>query len=254
MCNILSKDELSQFESNGFLIVRNMVSREFCDQILSVTNEQLAAAVEPVEYEADVQYPGAPATRDDVGGRTIRRLKSAVGRHPVFMEWLMEIALKERLSQLVGPEPVCPLAHHNCVMTKQPDFSSSTGWHQDIRYWSFERRELVSVWLPLVNETVENGCLRVIPGSHRMTFEAHQFDENKFFRDDLPENQAAIESAVNVELSPGDVLFFHCRTLHAAGQNLTRTTKYALVLTFRPADNPPIPGSRSASMPEILLH
>ncbi|HAW32834.1 MAG TPA: phytanoyl-CoA dioxygenase, partial [Planctomycetaceae bacterium] len=96
-------------------------------------------------------------------------------------------ALVNRLSQLLGPDYVMPLAHHNCIMTKQPEFSSDTMWHQDIRFWSFERRELISVWVALGEENTDNGCLKVIPGTHRMTFEPHRLDERIFLRPDLPE-------------------------------------------------------------------
>jgi phytanoyl-CoA hydroxylase len=138
-------------------------------------------------------------------------------------------------------------------MTKQPEFSSDTGWHQDIRYWSFTRPELVSVWLALGAETLDNGCLHLIPGSHRMTFERHRFDEDLFFRPDLPENSHLISTKIAAELSPGDVLFFHGRTFHAASRNFTPNPKFSVVFTVRPADNPPLPGTRSASMPELLI-
>ncbi len=187
------------------------------------------------------------------GGRTVRRLKNALCRHPAFSEWLSQPSLVNRLRQLLGPELVIPLAHHNCIMTKQPEFSSDTGWHQDIRYWSFTRPELVSVWLALGPETKQNGCLHLIPGTHLLTFERHRFDEDLFLRPDLLENVPLIESQVPAELEPGDVLFFHCRTFHAASRNYTLDPKFSVVFTVRPADNPPLPGTRSASMPELLI-
>ena len=55
-------------------------------------------------------------------------------------------------------------------------------------------------------------------------------------------------------LEPGDVLFFHCKTLHAATRNHTEQTKFSVVFTFRGADNPPRAGSRSAESPELLVH
>ena len=69
----------------------------------------------------------------------------------------------------------------------------------------------------------------------------------------MPENQVLIDTAVNAELEPGDVLFFHCCTLHSASRNFSQQTKYSAVFTFRPADNRPLAGTRSAAMPELLL-
>lgn len=243
-----------QFEEQGFSIVRQMASRELVDRMLMVTQRGLDEQIAPLEYEADLGYPGAPMDRVAPGGGTVRRLKQAHSRDYVFTQWLLSSQLRQCLEQLLGPELVCPLAHHNCIMTKEPQFSSDTGWHQDIRYWSFERPDLVSVWLALGREQVSNGCLQLVPGSHRMTFGQHQFNAELFFRDDLPENEQILERRIFAELEPGDVLLFHCRTLHAATRNLTDQTKYAVVFTFRAADNPPRPGTRSAESPELLLH
>jgi phytanoyl-CoA hydroxylase len=248
-----SADEVAQFRRAGFVIARGLAGPEICRQMMECTQATLAAPFGPVEYEADLHYPGAPGSRAAAGGDTIRRLKEAHGRHPVFTQFVSQPSLVLRLQQLLGPQVVMPLAHHNCVMTKQPRYSSETGWHQDIRYWSFARPELVSVWLALGRETPENGCLYVIPGTHTLAISRDRLDEALFLRAELAENAALIAQKVPAGLEPGDVLFFHCRTFHAAGRNRTNETKYSVVFTFRPADNPPSPGTRSASLPELLL-
>jgi len=86
-----------------------------------------------------------------------------------------------------------------------------------------------------------------------MMFTSERFDDAKFFRADLPENQELIRTAVSPELKAGDVVFFHCNTLHSAGQNLTDDVKFSLVYTYHGASNLPLPGSRSASKPEVVL-
>ena len=252
-CPTFSDDDLRFFHENGYVICRGLVDREACELMLDVVRTDVLHKREPFEYEADVHYPGAPETRSSLGGMTIRRLKLAHSRDPVFHNWLTSEPLLDRLRRILGPKVVCPLGHHNCVMTKQPRFSSDTGWHQDIRYWSFSNTNLVSSWLALGTENEKNGCLRVIPGSHRMTFQADQFDEEKFFRADHPVNEELIRGAQFVELKQGDVLLFHALTLHAASRNYTDQTKYAAVFTFRSLDNPPISGTRSAKSGELLL-
>jgi phytanoyl-CoA hydroxylase len=248
-----SADELAAFQRDGFVIARELADAELVQRMRSVTDRALQEECGPIEYEADLQYPGAPVSKAEHGGGTVRRLKQAHSRGYVFTEWLLDAGLNRRLRQLLGNAVVCPLAHHNCVMTKHPDFSSDTGWHQDIRYWSYQRPELISVWLALVPENERNGCLQVIPGSQRWSIRPEQLDQASFFRSDLAENQALIAGKRFVELQPGDVLFFHARTLHAASRNDTHETKYSVVFTFRPADNPPLPGSRSAASPELIL-
>ncbi|WP_437204398.1 phytanoyl-CoA dioxygenase family protein [Planctomicrobium sp. SH664] len=248
-----TSEELQNFHQQGYAIVRGLSPETLRQRMLEVTKAGVQQVIEPVEYEADLKYPGAPASALGEGGRTIRRLKQALSRDISFVNWVQHPGVVGRLKQLLGPNVVCPLAHHNCIMTKEPRFSSDTGWHQDIRYWSYTRPELISVWLALGPERAENGCLQLIPGSHRAQYSKQAFDEAVFFRDDLPENQQVLSQRILAELNPGDVLFFHCRTLHAATRNRTQDTKFSVVFTFRGLDNPPLPGSRSASAPELLI-
>jgi phytanoyl-CoA hydroxylase len=246
-------EELAAFHRDGYIIARNLAGVDLCRRMRDVVAEHLANRIEPIEYEADLHYPGAPESREAVGGQTPRRLKAAHARGIPFSEWLDDPKLVGRLRQIFSGDVVMPLAHHNCIMTKEPRYSSDTGWHQDVRYWSFTRPELVSVWLALGPEIPENGSLKLIPGTHRLTIRPEQLDSEKFLRNDLPENQALIARSIDARLDEGDVLFFHCRTFHAASRNFTSQSKFSVVFTFRPADNPPLPGSRSASQPELLL-
>ena len=136
-------------------------------------------------------------------------------------------------------------------MTKQPGFSSVTRWHQDIRYWHFDRQDLISVWSALGEESKKNGCLRVLPGSHRWNLDPGQFDAARFLRSDLDSNKALLKTAQAVQLNPGDVLFFHARLFHAASRNTSSETKYLLVYTYHEASNAPIESTRSAQFPSI---
>jgi len=249
-----SAAEVARFEADGYIVVRGIAPAALRERMLAVTREGLQRLIEPLEFEADLHYPGAPASREAQGGRTVRRLKQALSRDFVFVEWVQHPAVVGRLRQLLGPDIVCPLAHHNCVMTKAPAYSSQTGWHQDIRYWSFAQPNLVNVWLALGPETPENGCLQVIPGTHRMSFDRSQFDDALFLRTDLAENRPLLDRSCDVPLAAGDVLFFHARTFHAAGRNTTPETKHSVVFTFRGAGNRPLPGTRSSALPELLLH
>lgn len=252
-CEGFTPEDLEQFQRDGYVIARGLANEDVRRQMLAATHEGLDRMIEPIEYEADLQYPGAPRSRTAAGGQTPRRLKQAHSRHIVFTHWLGDAGLGYRLRQLLGPEVVMPLAHHNCIMTKYPEYSSDTGWHQDIRYWSFRRTELISAWLALGSERPENGCLQVIPGSHRLDLDRSRLDEALFLRADLPENRELIDRRVDVSLEPGDVLFFHCRLFHSATRNHSEAPKFSVVFTFRPGDNPPAPGTRSASLPELLV-
>ncbi len=248
-----SAGELAQFENDGYVVVRRLVDSTSCAIMLSKAKLDLAVAAAPLEYESETGYPGAPASLDAPGGRTVRRLLQAYARSAVLARWLIAPVLALRLRQLLGARIVMSQAHHNCVMTKNPGFSSATHWHQDIRYWSYQQPELVSVWTALGREHAGNGCLRVLPGTHRMVFSPEQYDGDIFLCPEHAGNQKLIETQQMVELDTGDVLFFHCRLLHAAGDNRSTDTKFSLVSTYHAAANRPLAGTRSASLPDIPL-
>ncbi|MCA9057010.1 MAG: phytanoyl-CoA dioxygenase family protein [Planctomycetaceae bacterium] len=249
----LSDEQLASFRRDGYLIARQLIPATYIDVMRRVTRRDLASQEGDVEYEADLHYPGAPESRDSEGGRTIRRLRQAVSRDPAFSRLLKEPFVLNRIRQLVGPQVVMPMAHHNCIMTKHPRFSSDTGWHQDTRYWSFQTPELVNLWIALGPETAENGWLQVLPGTHTLPIRREQLDDDLFLRTDLEVNFPLLNTATGVELQPGDALFFHARCFHAATRNYSSETKHSVVFTFRAFDNQPLPGSRSSALPELLL-
>lgn len=251
----LSSRQIEAFNSEGFIVCPKLASADVCENLKQIAELHLRELIAPIEYEVDVGYPGAPVDKKAPGARTSRRLLQAYARDVAFRDWATFEGLAEVLSQLFGSQDGLMLSqcHHNCVMTKISGFNSVTLWHQDIRYWSFDEENLISVWLALGEENRSNGCLRVLPGSHHHELDRGRLDAAMFLRPDIPENKAFLQKAQPVELNPGDVLFFHCRLFHAAGRNLTDAPKLSPVFTYHLADNRPIEGTRSAKYPSIEL-
>ena len=241
------------FQSDGYLVVRGLADAALVSRMREYVQVALAPVLGLAEFEADLGYPGAPASREAPGGETPRRLLHAIARDEVFRHWATSAVLGDVIRTLPGFESgVCvSQSHHNCVMTKFPDFSSETLWHQDVRYWSFDRPHLVSAWLALGPEDDGNGALRLIRGSHLLDLDRGRLDAELFLRPELSENQRLIETAITAELQAGDVLFFDARLFHAAGANRTKAVKLSAVFTFHAPDNRPIPGTRSANHPSL---
>ena len=243
----------SAFDRDGFLVLKGLADEGLCEALRLSVGAALEPLLGPAEFEADVGYPGAPTALRAEGGRTPRRLLLAASRFPPLRGWAAGYTLRRELAALLDGDPVLSQCHHNCVMTKYPGYSSATLWHQDIRYWSFDRPELVSVWLALGDETPRNGALKIIPGSHRLNLDRGRFDRDLFLRPDLPENKKLIHQAQEMVLQAGDVLFFHCRAIHAAGKNRSERVKLSCVFTYHEAGNRPIPGTRSDRYPGLVL-
>ncbi|ASW01391.1 phytanoyl-CoA dioxygenase family protein [Paraburkholderia aromaticivorans] len=252
MPDIVSQ-QISRFVEDGFIILRGIASQTQCEAILERSRVAIQDNTEPIEYEADLHYPGAPSSRFVHGGGTPRRLLDAFSRGHEFQAWCGEREVVDWLRSYFQRDVVCSMTHHNCVMTKHGSFGSSTGWHRDLRYWHFGRGDLVSSWLALGTENATNGGLSFIPGSHRMKLESDRFDSALFLRSETPENRSLIATAVSPCLAAGDVVLFHARTLHSAGRNQDARTKISLVFTYHADDDLPKPGTRSASRPGVRI-
>jgi phytanoyl-CoA hydroxylase len=245
--------QIEQLRDRGYVVVPRFVPADELTKLNEAARTQPALRADPLEFEADLQYPGAPPSRTAAGGETVRRLLDAYARDPVFARWGTAPALREWMKEYFGEGVLMSRTHHNCLMTKHPLYGSLTNWHRDIRYWSFEREDLVSVWFALGDERIDNGALWLVPGSHRMVFDADCFDEQKFFRADRADNAAIISTMESPRLAAGDAVFFHCNTLHSAGRNLSDAIKLSLVFTYHGQSNKPKAGTRSTSRPEVQL-
>lgn len=248
-----AQSPIETLRDKGYVVVPAFLSARQVTLLNVTARAQLAARVEPLEFEADLRYPGAPRSHTDAGGETVRRLLDAYGRDPRFAGIATSPGVREWMERYFGEAVLLSRAHHNCVMTKHPLYGSLTGWHRDIRFWSFEREDLVSVWFALGDETVDNGALWLVPGSHKAVLGADRFDAAKFFRADRQDNAAMLRTAESPRLVAGDAVFFHCNTLHSAGRNLGDAVKFSLVYTYHGRSNPAAAGTRSASKAEIAL-
>lgn len=135
--------------------------------------------------------------------------------------------------QLLGPETRYMGEH---AILKPPFHGAPTPWHQDEAYWNpaLEYNSL-SVWMPLQDATVENGCLHFVPRSHRLEVLPHHCIGNDVrvhgLEVDDPETRG-IEHAVACPLLAGGITVHHCRTLHYAGPNPTPVPRRAYILGF----------------------
>jgi phytanoyl-CoA hydroxylase len=250
----LSSSTLNDFEQQGFVVLKSFISTEDAANCRSEIEGALCPLLGPAELEVDVNYPGAPASKTAPGGDTPRRLLYAYSRFSGLRTFIHSKKVQGALQALLKSDQVnLSQNHHNCVMTKHPGFGSLTAWHQDIRYWNFSRPDLISMWVALGSEYEQNGGLMFIPGSHQMTLDKSLYDEHLFLRTESEESKALLKTVVKPELEAGDVVFFHCRTFHAAGQNLSEQVKLSPVFTFYDAENRPLENTKSSHLPGIPL-
>jgi len=136
------------------------------------------------------------------------------------------------------------------------DRAGNVGWHQDSHYWQCTVFDLITAWVALVDVDLENGCMSVVPGSHRWGL----LPESDFFNTDLEEMKKKIEAVsgksfetVPCSLKAGQVSFHHCLTVHGSGPNGTDQPRRSLVIHMQPAHAYYIPGTSGDAHMNCLL-
>ena len=141
---------------------------------------------------------------------------------------------------LDGTAPVCHF--HSKLMQKEPRIGGAWEWHQDYGYWYRNEflfpDQMLSVMVAVTDATVENGCLQVIKGSHKMGRIEHGFSG-----DQVGASQKYVDLAlkrmelVYVELKAGDTLFFHSNLLHRSDANNSDTSRWSLISCYNRQSN-----------------
>ncbi len=245
---ILSNKQIENFNNNGFIVLKKFADLKLCDEILTKALLHLQNRKPPIESEDQYQQ----ITDNNNNNNTIRRLRQVYDRENIFSQWMENNEIRPILNQLLNDKAILVLAHHNSIMTKQPLTSTVTSWHQDIRYWNYENDMLISVWLSLGDEHIENGLLEFIPESHKMNFTEDQFDNFLSFKNNINKNKQVIAKRTHFNLGKGDIVIFHAKTLHHAHQNKTNKPKISFVYTVRASSNRPIKNTIS-DFKEVIL-
>src|SRR5687768_18515690 len=101
---MLTSEQILEFKKNGYLVLPGFAAPQFCAAVVAFVKSELEQQAMPIEFEADVRYPGAPASRSAEGGATARRLLMAAQRHPMLRDWATGEPLKGILQQLLGAD------------------------------------------------------------------------------------------------------------------------------------------------------
>lgn len=152
-----------------------------------------------------------------------------------FLALARDLDLVASVAQLIGPDVVL----WGCqIFCKPGGDGMEVPWHQDGHYWPIRPLATCTVWIALDDSTVENGCLRLIPGSHReRRLLAHMTED----RADVVLNQRADEAgfdaatAVDIELSPGQMSLHDVYAIHGSNPNRSPKRRAGVAIRYMPA-------------------
>lgn len=203
------------FDRDGFVVVKQHYSR----QTMLDWKRRIVKALD--------DQGGADSIRSGV------RVWLAEGLDPFFKEQMRDRVIVTMLERIIGPD-IEFLSAKAVFKTKATTFG--TPWHQDWHYWRGTNK--VSVWIALDDATPENGCLKMIPGSHRKLFEVQQHDDEAGFAWRIGNEELAGLREVTLAADRGDIIFFHDQTLHSSFPNSCGADRWSLISTYRDASVP----------------
>lgn len=212
----LTDEIIEQYETDGYAVVRNVIDADL-----------IGEAREHIEWLQN-RYP---------------QLRPEELHHPLIRNdafWVRLVG-DERLvdiaEEIIGPDIALFTAHYVC---KPPFDGQPILWHQDGAYWKLNPMRAVTVWLAIDESTPENGCLQVIPGSHREPLHTPNL------RTDIPnmlssetgyeiiERWEAARGVQDIVLQPGDVSIHHPALLHRSQPNHSAKRRCGLDMGFMP--------------------
>ena len=215
----LTPVQLNEYARDGFILLKGLISeddvalwsRRFEDLVLGKVErpEKLVIMKDVLVAKGEV-VPASPL-------HAITKILS-FEEDPVLWQYTLDKALLDVVKSIAGPSLFTISSN---VFNKPPGLSSRHPLHQDLRYFAYRPADkIVASWTAIDATTRENGCLAVIPGSHKTELRRHgnpdweHVNFGFFAAEDVD-----LQARVHVEMDPGDTLIFHPLLIHGSGRN-----------------------------------
>ncbi|XP_032675856.1 phytanoyl-CoA dioxygenase, peroxisomal-like [Odontomachus brunneus] len=227
--NFLTLTQRAFYEKNGYLVFPRLIPQNELDKYHQRFNDIVKGRVprDRIVMMYDVKDK-----------KSVNKLQD-INFDPVLLEYIQCKKILDITECFTGPNI---LAIHNMLIAKPPDSGFGTSKHpphQDLYYFPLRPADhIVAAWTAIERCDKENGCLYVAPGSHLSgLLHAHDYPSgpmNKFYHgiQDLPDTTLWLD----LEMEPGDTVFFHPLLMHGSGVNKSNRTRLAISCHYAAAD------------------
>ncbi len=236
--HVSPSQQKAQYEDEGYLVFP-----ELLDPAELAT---LRAALAEVLREADgltESNDKFSVVRSDDGARhVVRRIFNPIAHHQAFHDLVFNPKIVDVVENLLGPDIQL---HHTKLNLKPPSKDARFEWHQDYPFFPHTNFDLLAVMIMLDDSTEENGCLKIIPGSHTWGPRNHLFARDGAFSSQLEDRSVLEDSSrwKTVPVPAGGMELHHCNMLHSSGPNRGTQPRSAIVIQYRAADNLQLSGN-----------
>jgi ectoine hydroxylase-related dioxygenase (phytanoyl-CoA dioxygenase family) len=216
---MITEEDLWYFKTTGFYKVRETLPSDLVDQLNEVTSRQIANMREPIVWEEK----GARKPEN------VRRLSKIFLRDPVYFEAVSHPIILDALEGIIGPNVEVLTNKHNHVMVR-PSGSYPVPWHAGEEPYD---HTLITGLIYLEESTIENGCIRIVPGSHNRPFlkpRRPQQQRDNFYNSDN------YYRAVPIPMPRGGVLLFNDCCYHGSDTNGSDHSRRSMTVAYRAHD------------------
>lgn len=158
--------------------------------------------------------------------------------HQLFLHfrWAYDLVTHPKILDAVecilGPDI---LLWATSVFAKPPRDPGFISWHQDATYWGLDSGNVVTAWIALTESSMDNGCMRVVAGSQKMTIQPHRdtfADDNLLSRGQEIAVDVSDDEATDVVLSPGQMSLHHVNIVHGSLANSSDKKRIGFVARY----------------------
>lgn len=230
----ISAQDIARYREQGYLVVEGLFDPATVDACLSEGTRICRGEYGPL----DGLLPSRPEQSDEeVLGHYIT-CPMAHKISPLFGKMIADARIAPILEQLIGPNVK---GIHSQFFIKHAGMPGNA-WHQDEAFVPTRDRSLCTAWIALDEATVENGCLRFLPGSQRagVIYPRRRHNDPTLDREEEAFGFVEpLESAVPIALAPGSAVFFNGYLVHGSYQNVRSSGfRRALLYTYASAETP----------------
>jgi ectoine hydroxylase-related dioxygenase (phytanoyl-CoA dioxygenase family) len=243
---MLSNEQKRFYQENGYLLAEGLLSREEAAalrQECHALSERLAA-----HKTIDATWGSARAGAMTAEKTMLLHCHDVQFHAAAFSRLLVDERLTQAASELIGSSNV--QLHHTKMFIKPPERGSPFPMHQDQPFFPHQRHSMIAAVFHFDDAPLEKGCLRVVPGSHKLGPLPHQPEGGWH----LPFEDYPLESSTACPAKAGDVLFFSYLTIHGSGVNVSSEARTTLLVQMRdPSDLPTNQEHQSRGQGMMLL-
>src|SRR3954470_19089432 len=210
------------YREHGYVLVRSVFDEREVEEMRQAI-DRILEGVAATEHDRSHTWAGVDQSLQ------LKGFHDLTYHDGVFTRMVAHPRLVEVLTRVIGPNVQL---HHTKMLVKPPEQGAPFPMHQDYPYFPHERHSVLAASVHLDDTDLDNGCLRVIPGSHRQGPLEAQGPSHTV--------EYPVEEGTPLPARAGDVLLFNYLTIHGSGVNASRRTRRNVLFQSRDPADPPV--------------